>query len=112
MRPTRTSLDCLKKFFYNIGSVTTLFLSEELLTIWNLVESSAIWLEKTGRETSLGLKTKSSVYTTFRLRCLFELQVVTSRVQMKKKKSADEYTEPELKKKVKARDINLEVVSI
>ena len=29
-----------------------------------------------------------------------------------KKKSADEYTEPELKKKVKARDINLEVVSI
>lgn len=30
----------------------------------------------------------------------------------KKKKSADEYTEPELKKKVKARDINLEVVSI
>ena len=30
----------------------------------------------------------------------------------KKKKSADEYIEPELKKKVKARDINLEVVSI
>lgn len=111
MSPTRTSLDWLKKFFYNIGSVTTLFLSE-LLTIWNLVESSAIWLEKTGRETSLGLKTKSSVFPTFRLRCLFELQVVTSRVQIKKKKSADEYTEPELKKKVEARDINLEVVSI
>ena len=53
----------------------------------------------------MGLKIKSSVFTMFRLRCLFELQVDDI-------KSADEYTGPELKKKVKARDINLEVVSI
>lgn len=62
-------------------------------------------IEKTGRETSLGLKIKSSVFTMFRLRCLFELQ-------MDDVKSADKYTRPELKEKVRARDINLEVVSI
>ena len=69
------------------------------------MESSAICLEETGRETSLGVKIKSSVFTMFRLRCLFELQVDDV-------KSADEYTGPELKKEVKARDINPEVVSM